>query len=340
MSQTVNRKALLICSPFFGYYKHIIHHLNREGYAVDYRNDRPSENAFVKGLIKINPKSLTPVIRNYYEKILSEASATTYDLILVINNKVMSEDVIKRLKSNQTKARFVFYTWDSIELYPQALKVIRLFDVAYSFDIEDCKKYSDLKHLPLFYTDLYANVGSAPSLKAYQDRPYDIVSVCTAHPNRYRILKELLPKLESSGIKVYSYLFIELLQYIYNKFRVKEFKKAHMSEFNTKKLSEKDVIRLFETTRSILDIQHASQSGLTMRTLETLGAKRKLITYNQSIRNYDFYNENNIYILDDNNWLGISAFLSKDFEEIDEAIYQKYSIRSWIRQITGCQEEK
>lgn len=331
-------KALLICSPFFGYYKHIVHQLECEGFTVNYRNDRPSESAFVKGLIKVYPRVVTPLIRDYYDKIVAEVASTPYDLILIINNKVMTSDVIRRMKASQAKAKFVFYTWDSIELYPQALDVIRLFDAAYSFDFKDCRQYPELKHLPLFYTDVYANVGDSSSSMPYQDRPYDLVSVCTAHPNRYRILKDLLPKLESSGINVYSYLFIEPLQYLYNKRKVKEFKTAKLSEFQTKKLSEAEVIGLFEKTKAVLDIQHASQTGLTMRTLETLGSKRKLITYNTTIREYDFYNEQNVYVLDETNWQGISEFLNKDFMEIDDAIYQKYSLRSWIRQIIGSHE--
>lgn len=338
MSQNEKQKALLICSPFFGYFRHIISQLEREGFEVDYYNDRPSEHAFIKGLIKVYPKLLTPMIRHYYENITEVTSSKEYDLVFVINNKVMTKTMIHKLKSRQSKAKFVFYTWDSIQLYPQALDIIRLFDSAYSFDLKDCEVYTELKHLPLFYTEVYAKVGEAVAHSPYALRHYDIVSVCTAHPNRYRILSSLLPKLKEAGLVIYSFMFIEPLQYYYNKFFVKEFKNAKLSEFNTTKLNESEVVSLFENAKAILDIQHASQTGLTMRTLETLGSKRKLITFNPSIKNYDFYNEDNIYVLDDNNWQGIQAFLEKDFEEIDEAIYKKYSLHSWIKEIIGICE--
>ena len=91
-------------------------------------------------------------------------------------------------------------------------------------------------------------------------------------------------------------------------------------------------------------LAHEQQQGLTMRTMETLGIKRKLVTNNIYLKDYEFYNETNDLILTD---LGqkadeaertgdYSAFvlpgaewLDKPYAE-DEAVRQKYSIHSWI----------
>ena len=53
-------------------------------------------------------------------------------------------------------------------------------------------------------------------------------------------------------------------------------------------------MEIFSDSRCILDAPQAGQVGLTIRTIECLGAKRKLVTTNSDIKNYDFYNENNI----------------------------------------------
>lgn len=82
-------------------------------------------------------------------------------------------------------------------------------------------------------------------------------------------------------------------------------------------------------------MQHNKQSGLTMRTLETLGAKKKLITSNIDIKRYDFYNENNIFIIEDENLEGINEFINKDYEDINQDIYEKYSLRSWVETIVN-----
>ncbi len=41
--------------------------------------------------------------------------------------------------------------------------------------------------------------------------------------------------------------------------------------------------------------------------MRLLGAKRKMVTTNTNIKKYDFYNENNIFILENNNLDDIEA---------------------------------
>ena len=72
------------------------------------------------------------------------------------------------------------------------------------------------------------------------------------------------------------------------------------------------------------------QSGLTSRTLESLGSKRKLITTNGNIVDYDFYNKQNIYILDRDSPMLNTEFFSTDLYQLDYAVYSKYSLESWL----------
>lgn len=68
-----------------------------------------------------------------------------------------------------------------------------------------------------------------------------------------------------------------------------------------------------------------------MRTIEMIGLKKKLITTNKDIVNYDFYNENNILVVDRNNFKLDTDFINKPYQELDERIYKKYSLESWIK---------
>ena len=67
-----------------------------------------------------------------------------------------------------------------------------------------------------------------------------------------------------------------------------------------------------------------------MRCIETLGAKRKLITTNQAILEYDFYDENNILIVNREAPEIPIEFFSKPYQEISSEIYEKYSLDNWI----------
>lgn len=57
-----------------------------------------------------------------------------------------------------------------------------------------------------------------------------------------------------------------------------------------------------------------------------------MITTNQTISQYDFYDRNNIFILkDEKDIYNLDSFLSTSkYSEIDRNIYEKYSIDSWI----------
>ena len=70
-----------------------------------------------------------------------------------------------------------------------------------------------------------------------------------------------------------------------------------------------------------------------MRNIEILGLKRKLITTNKDIVNYDFFNENNIFILDRNNPIIDISFLEKPYVMLNEDIYKKYSLKNWIIEV-------
>ena len=327
------KRILFICSPTFGFYKHIINELELQGYIVDYYNDRPSENNFIKGIIKIKRNLIDILIEKYFENILNETRNKEYDKVFIVNGKVFTDKMIRRLRDTQKKARFLYYTWDTLSLYPNAKGLIAEFDKAYSFDTDDCNTMDKLELLPLFYSNPYEKIGEDNINGLSSKREYEIMSVCTAHPNRYETMHELFPKLESKGIRVYSFMFLNILQYYYNRVFIPEFKGAKRNEFKFKSLTEQENSEILRKSNTVFDMQHNMQSGLTMRTIETMGAKRKMVTTNTNIKKYDFYNENNIFILGKNNLDDIEEFLHNKYVPISDDIYKKYSVFSWVKTI-------
>lgn len=322
-------RVLYIGSMFFNYHLHIKKELELLGYDVDYYNDKPSNNSFIKGILKINKNLLKSLIKRHHDKIVSETKDKDYDVVFIVNSKVFTIETLERLKEYHRNAKFLYYEWDSLKLYPFVKELIPFFDKAYSFDTEDCKNFKDLTFLPLFYNRDYEKVGNANFNKI----EYDLISLCTAHPNRYKTIRTLFPKLEKSGIKIFSYLYLNPLQFLYNKAFVPEFKNAKFSEFQFKPLPEKEYIAHLQKSTTVFDMNHNKQSGLTIRTIETLGAKKKLITTNQNVKKYDFYNNKNILVLEDLENIDserILDFLNEDYEPISDDIYQKYSLRNWL----------
>lgn len=122
--------------------------------------------------------------------------------------------------------------------------------------------------------------------------------------------------------------------YFFRKIFDKRLKNAKLEDFHFKSLSHEEIADISKNSKAILDIQRDIQSGLTMRTIEiALGMRKKLITTNSDIMKYDFYNENNILIIDRKNPIIKKEFLENEYIALDEKIYQKYSIKNWIKNI-------
>lgn len=65
-----------------------------------------------------------------------------------------------------------------------------------------------------------------------------------------------------------------------------------------------------------------------------IGMNKKMITTNQDIRNYDFYNPENICILNRRK-PALNMNFKSDYMTLDKALYNKYSLESWIYEVLG-----
>lgn len=95
-------------------------------------------------------------------------------------------------------------------------------------------------------------------------------------------------------------------------------------------LSYENVLRKIEKCSVIVDITKEGQFGLTLRVLEALFYKKKLITNNKYICRFDFYNPNNIFVVGVDNWGEFDIFLESKLIEISDEIKQKYRFENWI----------
>ena len=96
-------------------------------------------------------------------------------------------------------------------------------------------------------------------------------------------------------------------------------------------------IKQLQKSKCLIDIRFDYHQGLSFRFFEALYYKKKLITNNESVKKYDFYNDNNIFITDFENLDGIEEFLNKPYVEIDQKIVEKYGFSNWSRYIFGIE---
>lgn len=232
----------------------------------------------------------------------------------------------------QPKARFILYQWDSEKNLPYAVGIHPFFDAIFTFDRFDCAERSYYRFLPLFYSPSYEKIGE----EAKKFYIYDCSYIGTAHPKKFHDINSMSNRLTEALPNQFIYHYMpSRLKYYYHKLLAPEYRDAKVSDFHFKKVPQEKTAWIFRHSRCILDAPQGGQSGLTMRTLECLGAKRKLITTNTDIINYDFYTPVNILVFSDNIDTD-SRFFTESYMDLPDDVYRKYSLRSWLNVlITG-----
>lgn len=323
-----NKKILLFAPQFFSYEKEIKKKLEKLGAKVDYFDERMNPNNLTKSIIRLNRNILKRKIKKYYEKIIQNLVEDEYDSVFFINPETITPELLIKLKNSQKKAKFILYMWDSIKNKKKTLNLINYFDRCYSFDKNDCLNNPKLKFRPLFFTDVYSKKIAEKSIK------YDFIFIGTVHSDRYKILKSIEEQAIAKNIKGYLYMYFpsKILFYI-KKLVDRSYSNVRSENFKFKSLNGEQIFEKVQKSKIVIDIQHPKQTGLTMRTIEMIGMKKKLITTNKDIINYDFYNKDNIFILDRDNPKVDIKFFETEYKEINEKIYWKYNIKNWLEEI-------
>lgn len=326
MVEFSGKKILLIAPKFFGYEKEIAAELMKLGAQVDFLPDRPFNSPLAKAATRLSRKLLLPYMDVFFKASLKQLGGKVYDAIFVIQGEGLSKRTLKHFKLLFPDSYLVLYMWDSMQNKRSLLGNLPLYDARFTFDKIDSLTLN-MKFRPLFFTSGFAR-GSGVTYE------YDLSFVGTAHSDRYKIIS----KIEASSplnVRFYKYLFLQARWLFYiKKLFLRDFRRAKISDFNFYPLSAGEVQQIFSQSMAIVDIEHPRQTGLTMRTFETLGAGKKLITTNSAVSEYDFYSPQNIFIIDRKCVAEIPAkFFSTPYQPVSAETLEKYSLSHWLIEI-------
>ena len=325
-----DKNILLFAPSFFGYQTEIVNALKKMGANVDYFDERPKNNFIVKASIRTNKNLIKKRIIKYYTTILSYTKSKKYDFVFVVNLEALLPSIIQELRLQQTEAKFILYMWDSIQNKKPALEAFPYFDWGYSFDKSDSQKIEGINFRPLFFIDKYdADKIAQPSVQNI-----DLCFLGTVHSDRYNLIHNIKEQVENLGMKTFFFMYFPSpILFWYKKFKDFRFYKARYNEFSFTPLKLEEISEKIMLSKVILDIQHPKQSGLTMRTVEMLGANRKLITTNSAIKDYDFYDPENILVIDRDHPIIDKEFFIKPYKNVAPEIRNRYTIEAWIKEL-------
>jgi hypothetical protein len=312
------KKVLIISPEYMGYIVKVADNL------------RKTETVTVTDIHipKYKYKSLSYRILNFFLKWFSKDLKFTYrddyinqiinnenyDIILIIRPDMLALTTLKRLKSKTKLMKTYFF--DGIYRFPRQIKTIPFFNEIYSFEPDDCKEFGFHPITNFIYEEIpFKNVNSNSKYSVFNITSYDkkrflilsrIVNILKKQKLEYKIIVKTNKKIQSNN-------GIDIIQ---------------------KSISLGEAKLHLEKSICMLDLGVINKhKGLTFRIFEAMGLHKKIITNNKDIANYDFYNPQNILIIDEKNIKIPSSFFDSKYEPIPKEIYKKYTLSSWVKTV-------
>lgn len=314
-------KVCLISFDFFNFDSNIVTELRNKKNNVDHIDiskfkyqytslfDRIA-NFFNKNFLKKNIKKIE-MEKSILKRLKNSGN---YDVILVIRPDCISKKTHLEIKKYTQK--YISYLYDSCTRFPIDHLRNGVFDEIFSFDLNDCKKF-DFKFITNY---IYTNKKQLPATEGINNNIFIIISL----DERFFFLNKLANYLSKNNI---DYKFI----------LIGKRKPKHINPniiYSKENIYIEDLKDDHDYSKIFLDLIREGHNGLSFRIFEALAMQKKIITTNKSISQYDFYNPNNILILDEAIDISINPnFFITPYEPLSDAIYHKYTIENWVKTI-------
>lgn len=247
-----------------------------------------------------------------------------FDFALFIRADFFSDKILEFAKSKTKK--MISYHYDGLSRSPEIFGKIKYFNDFFVFDNDDLqnKKYA-LKPCTNFYFDFDIN-----DKIEIIDVNFDSYFLGSFDESRMQKILDYNQIMTNNNL-------ICATDLAFNKSNRKYAISLKNKNINCLKkiMPFGEYIEKIKKSKIIVDFVIDAHKGLSFRVFESLKYEKKLVTTNQNILNYDFYNPKNIFVLTDDNFASLNDFIKTDYEKIPDRIRFKYSFTNWINYICG-----
>lgn len=229
-----------------------------------------------------------------------------YDTV-IIHDAYYTIETARYIKQVNPNIRVIIWYWNPVNKSVPVEMFQKLECEIWSFDEADCQRYN------LNYNTQYYSTGLIAKNKTIKT---DIFFV-GADKGRLTTILELERKMKQLNITT--------------NFHVTEGGKLSNNNYDYKeRLSYEEIVENISQSKCVLDFVSDGQTGLTLRPLEALFFSKKLITNDKSIKERNFYHQNNIFILGIDDIEQLPSFIESDYFEIDRSILLSYDLEQWF----------
>jgi hypothetical protein len=229
---------------------------------------------------------------------------------VILHASIIKMPVIRYINKKYPQIRVIFWYWNPVDKILPIKKIKNLNCELWSFDADDCKKYCLKENTQFYFSEIEFEENNILE--------YDILFV-GKDKGRLQNLLQLKNEFQNMGLKC-NFTIVSDYKFF-------NFKKNY--KYNNAIPYER-ILELLSKSVAVLDFVSKGQYGLTLRPLEAIFFKKKLITNNTEIKNIDFYHSDNIFILGMDKLEDLPEFIKKPYVGTDKRILAKYDFSNWL----------
>lgn len=213
--------------------------------------------------------------------------------------------VLEYLKKQKKDIRIIYWYWDPV--FRRGMLSSKLSNIAeiYSFDPEDCKEYNIMFNTTFYFDDILLPVNEIQ---------FDAIFLGNDKGRRDK-LQKLEAMLNKCGLNSHFHIVSD---------------NAEGGNNTCGRISYEEYLSLISKAKAIIDVNPIGQSGLTLRPMESIFFKKKLITNDLSIISEDFYNPQNIFIVGRDQKEYLKNFIDSPYIDLDPLMVEKYDVSRWV----------
>ena len=234
----------------------------------------------------------------------------------MLRGDLVPEQVIRHGRS--ISRRMIDFQLDGLSVSSKILDYQKYFDDIFVFDPDDVKKYPEaaLHFLPNCYF-------GEPDFSIPSE--IDLLYIGQYLDERNVQLKNLHQYLEEHQLSYTSHTSL---------YRGRDFIPLHHKILHHKiSTTYQENIDFVKKSKTLIDFKRDEHDGLSLRFFEAMQYGKKIITDNFSVKNYDFYHPNNIFVTNYVNLEGLVDFLQSPYQSLPSELVEKYTFKNWINTI-------
>jgi hypothetical protein len=250
-----------------------------------------------------------PIKKLLFRHWIDEANKVEAIILFDISNALA---ILLYLRKKFPNKRIILWYWNSVArtICPDKIKK-NGFEI-WSFDNVDCKTYGFSRNTQFYFE---GNLNRAFELSDFHEE----VLFVGANKDRAEYLDQIAELFLKYGI-TFNFRVVGVSEYTPKNFTYSE------------GITYPKLLGMIKNTKVVLDIVSMGQLGLTLRPIEALFFKKKLITNSISIKNEPIYNPNNVFILGYDDETKLRGFIDLPYDDSkNKELEDYYSEKGWLK---------